>query len=441
MANWYVFSGATGTGAGTSWSNAMVRLAFAISSSAAGDQLFVASNHSEAQASPMTLSFRGTISNPNLVISVNQGGSVPPVGADYQPGAIIGTTGANNFEIDNSLYMAGFTINCGVGGTATTIILQGNNAADSQWFKDCLLAMPSNSANNSIRPYFGGDVRLVWENVAVQFGNAGNDIRFAGASGHGGSFEWMKTVTAISGGTAPTTLFNNANGAGTVQAFIHGVDLSALGAGNSLVDISNQPPSFVFADCKLGLGVSATVNAQTYPQGYVNLINCDSSGTGYRSEWHNYFGDITTDTSTTMVSGASDGVQTISHRYSGNSQTNVYSPLVGPRLSTWVASSGNHTATIQVTSTSSLSNRDIWAVFEFLNTPSAPISSFITTGLPNALSTATALSASSVTWNNGQGQNQFIQGSFSTAMAGVVYATIYCSKRSQVWVNPVVAMT
>ena len=95
MANYYIWSGATGAANGTSWANAYLTLTAGIQSKAVGDVFYVAHDHAEVAAGALTFQTPGTIASPSKVICVDRAGSVPPVSADRRTTASITRTGNN----------------------------------------------------------------------------------------------------------------------------------------------------------------------------------------------------------------------------------------------------------------------------------------------------------------------------------------------------------
>ena len=86
MANWYVWSGATaGGGTGADWANAYLTLQAAVTGKTAGDVFYVAHDHSQTQASALTITFPGTEAIPNRVYCVNRAGSFRLLVLIYAP--------------------------------------------------------------------------------------------------------------------------------------------------------------------------------------------------------------------------------------------------------------------------------------------------------------------------------------------------------------------
>ena len=130
-----VFTEVTGLAA-YGWSAASARLELIAESwAAAGDRVFVASNHAETRSTALGITFVGTTSSPLRVFSVDPAGSVPPVAADLDPGASVTTTGASGITFSGTnFYVEGITFNCGSSGSATFTM---GTAASAHYFKNC----------------------------------------------------------------------------------------------------------------------------------------------------------------------------------------------------------------------------------------------------------------------------------------------------------------
>ena len=85
MATWYVDSTASGTGAGTSWTNACTTMAAAIALASPGDDFDMYFGHAETQASALTLTFPGTAAAPCRAFSCDRTNS-PAQGTDLVAG-------------------------------------------------------------------------------------------------------------------------------------------------------------------------------------------------------------------------------------------------------------------------------------------------------------------------------------------------------------------
>src|SRR5258705_3567403 len=97
MAIKYVWSGATGTGDGSSWANAYTDV-LALSGFLSGgqitvdDTIYLAHDHSQTWAVETQLTGGGGTNKPKRLICVNRFGSVPPGEADLRTTATLATT-------------------------------------------------------------------------------------------------------------------------------------------------------------------------------------------------------------------------------------------------------------------------------------------------------------------------------------------------------------
>src|SRR6478752_6283404 len=103
MANWYVWSGATGGGTGVDWANAYITLQAAVTAKAAGDTFFVAHDHAQSQSAALTITAKGTSVSMNRIYCVNRAGAVPPGPADLTTGASITVTGTGGITLQGNV--------------------------------------------------------------------------------------------------------------------------------------------------------------------------------------------------------------------------------------------------------------------------------------------------------------------------------------------------
>jgi hypothetical protein len=178
----------------------------------------------------------------------------------------------------------------------------------------------------------------------------------------------------------------------------------------------------------------------------VDFINCDSGATGYRNEWHREQGDITTETTITRASGATDGVQAVSWKAISGASS-VMSPLLPlefPPISQWNSLTGSsHTATIEIISSATLNNDDIWVDLEYLGSSASPLGSAVNSTIATRLTANAACPTSSKTWNSSPStpQKQYLQVTFTPQMAGLVVARVKLAKASAtVYVDPLITI-
>jgi hypothetical protein len=437
MATWYVDSTATGgTGAGTSWTNACLTMAAAITLSAAGDDFNVYNAHAETQASAPTLTFKGTAAAPNRVFSCNRTNS-PAQDSDLLAGAAITTTGAFGITITGFAYIYGVTLNVGTGTTLAVLTLVSTVASDLT-FENCTLKSPITTANSIWAvgaAVNSGSSRVTFINTTVSF-NGGVSC---GLNSAGGTFYWKNTASAI-GGTQ--TAIANFLSASRVSVFIlDGVDLSFIASGKNIVGALTGSAVVQLKNCRLASGaLFATPSAAGC---FVDVINCDSGATGYRHERHMYQGVQTV--STSVNNGASDGVQVQSWQIITTANANRQSPFECFEIIQWVAPGTYANTLVNVTSaTASLTNADVWVEAQVLDNASFPISDLYSSGPATQLTTGTTLTAGSA-WTvplGGSPSNYVLNvPSFTVAIAGYVRFTVKVGKASQtLYVDPKVVV-
>jgi hypothetical protein len=386
MANVYVYSGAAGAGTGADWTNAYTTLAAACTAKAAGDTFFVAHDHAETQASAMTITSKGTETNPCRFYCVNRAGSVPPVSADLRTTATVTTTGNSNITMNGTSYWSGMTFSCGTTAVSPNFFVNGTGNG----FTNCKFATPATGGFSAIVLSAGGAVKTIVENSTIAFGNTGHQLSVSGI------LIWKNTSAAIQGATVPTSLFAS-TASGII--FLEGIDLSALGSGKSLVTL---PGKVLLKDCKLGASVSAVTGALTSDGGtYVRLIRTDSGDTNYRTESYDFFGTLTTETTVVRTGGATDGTTAISWKIVTTANSRWEYPFECLPISVWNETTGSAiTVTIQgIWGGGAVPlNDEIWIDVEYLGTSGFPLASKATSTKADGLATGTNIAAGSGTW-------------------------------------------
>lgn len=404
----------------------------------AGDRVFVSSDHVE------TFSTGFVLASPNTagvvqIISVNRAGSVPPVAADELAGATI-TVNTVVLEGGCNQYWQGFTFNW----TASSVYLA-SSYNRSQYFRNCTITLSATpgriGANNN--------TTVTFDNTTIQFGATAQGFG-GGSSPYSFEFRWINTPSAVRGATIPVSLFNTVVGAAVFIATCRGVDLSAVTT--SLVNpIANatQPWNKILLDsCRIASGVNRygpnAIAAATGSSDEVELVNC-FDGTNILSERHTYSGDLTTSKTTTLVGGAQDDVGLYSLQMVTRSNSDA---MAVPLDSFWLdvenaAIGASHTATVEVISSLTLTNRDISLLLEYMSTSGSSLAVLANSRL-TALATSTNLPTSSASWNSPPATPvaQQLQVSFTPQQAGRLRGQVRLGRPSTtVYVNPQIAVT
>lgn len=432
MSTWYVDSTATGSGTGTSWTNAFTTLGAAISAAAAGDDFNIYSGSAESHASNVTLTFPGTDAAPNRVFSCDKT-NAPAQASDLVAGAQIITTGATNITIGGGssngyVYIYGVSFQCGTGSSASSDFVMTNQSEIT--LDTCTIAINNTSISSGVSlgntSVFSNPSKINWINTTVKFSNSGQSI----SVGDNCDFTWRDTPSgAVAGSTAPTTLI-----AGASVITLEGLDLSLLISGSTILGSTHG----LIRNCKLGSSVVVATAAT--PMAQTDLIISDSSGTGYRQERYRYQGTLTA--STTVYNAASDGVTPISWQVVTTANSNRQSPFACFEIAQWLAA-GTYGATVsQITSgTAGLTSADVWIEARYMGNSGSPLDSLVTSAPATLLTAGSALIGGS--WAAGALAHVYeLQvPSFITAIAGYVYFTIKVAKPSlTVYVDPLITV-
>jgi hypothetical protein len=436
MADFYVWSGATGTANGSSWANAYTTLG-AATGVAAGSRIFVAHDHSELTASA-TLNFLGTVANPTKVICANRAGSVPPVSADRRTTAQVATStngaiATNGFtHYDGIIFIAGNST-----GLANHQVA--NSSSQRLRFDNCSFRIGSTGNGRiGVGTVASGGVQVEWNNCTVSFSAIGQGIDIACV------LEWRNTPSALIGTAVPTTLFVPTGSRGGELECI-GVDLSAAGSGKTLVgtNATANGTKFRFVDCKIDAAVTKSTVPAAHGADLVDFIRTGATG-NYRVFHHHLTGTLQEETTIVRTGGASDGTTPISWRIDTTANANYSMPFECPPIAIWNDNTGSSiTATVEgIWGGGAVPNDDeVWVDVEYLGDASAPQGSFVNDGKVDLLATAAGQTSSSATW--GGSTTKFkLNVSFTPQQKGWIYARVKCAKISSTfYIDPLITLT
>lgn len=380
MADKYLYSGAVGTGTGASWANAYTAMATAAAGMAAGDNLWVASAHSESTAAAITITFPGTAASPNQIISVNRAGSVPPVAADVLDGAVVTTTGTSSITLAGHFYMRGVTFNVGTGAVAASFL----TGSLSGVFENCTINIVATVGTSRITlpssPGYG-----FLKNCVLTFANASQGI-------NGSTFDMLGGSVCLTG-TAVTTMILGTTY--SVNSF-DGVDLSGL-SGKTLMPSSGIADTR-FINCKLPASITVQASGgDPIATAGVRVIGSNSTGNVERNEFYHPTGILTTETTVIRTAGASDGTTPYSWKAVSAAAATVARPFSTLEGELWNGLAGSsRTLTFHcLTDNVALNNNDIWVEVEYLGTAGNPQTTLVSSGPANILSTGSALTSDS----------------------------------------------
>lgn len=235
-----------------------------------GDNVYVDSAHVQTAASTFSLGGQARW------FSVNAAGSVPPVPADYQRGASLTVTGANNINLTDGMF-CGFDFIAG-SNTATAANIAFTANSSYTFLLDCLLHLNNTGVSAIIgSATLGGNIEFDC-NTKVRFGgNAGQRFNITLMS-----FTWRNGNATDSvqcpSGSWPTTLFVASSGYGSTICKCIGVDLTAF-AGTSYASPATGHVH-VFEQCRLDKSKCDVGGTIPYgpAQPTIQYLNCTYTG-------------------------------------------------------------------------------------------------------------------------------------------------------------------
>lgn len=451
MANIYVKSGAGNSSPYANWTNAATTLAAALAAASAGDTIFVSKSHSESSSGLLNLVSPGTQSNPVYIIGVDDTGNpVPPTATS--PGAIVGSSNGWGITFRGVAYSDKVDYTCDRSGSNYSAFFgidpDGTESPGlAYWyFESCNITQGSAHPASNIQigqPNLATGYKqsaAVFKNCVVKFSNASQKIVALG------NLDWIGGSLNVAS-AVPTTLLALGSGSdlSTPQVNSRGVDLSGIGS-NSLVDVTGSPQGFAgFANCKIASGTVATIGTFAGIYGpVVEMDNCDSGATNYRSSRNTPVGSVVTETTKVRTGGASDGTTTLAWKLTTGSNSKFPAfALATKEIAIWNDTPGSSkTLTVEFLhdSVAALTNGDIWMELQYLGSSGSPVSTFLSNAKPDVLTGNTAHAASSATWTTTGLTNpnkQALSITFTPQSKGYLQVKVHLAKPSYtVYVDP-----
>lgn len=395
-----------------------------------GATFYISNNHAESQTSGWTAQMLGLISAPSYYLCVDDSAAPP---TDLATTATISSNssvtiaaGASN----GSFYMYGVNLNCGTGSANASIALQG----PSQMYEACSFNLVTTNSISSITlSHSASTNRLsVLRNCGFTFGAAGQSLKL-----DNGRIEIIGGSVAATG-TAPTTAFTfTGHGTSLVR------DCNLSGITSNLVNVTSGPQDCIFANCRLGSGVTLATDSIGSPGGStLRVHNCDSAATNYRMYTAYYWGTSQQNTSTYNDNGATDGTTPISWQVDTNANPYFGQPFISEQIFQWVDTIGSElTATVEVAGSTTLYDDEIWMEIEYLGNASYPLGSFADCRKADVLATRAAVPSSSATWTGSPAVTQKLEVAFTPQMKGPIKARIYVAKKNAtVYIDPLITV-
>ena len=449
---------------GSSWAQAKQTITGALNACSPGDLIYVSQAHDYYVGGNIIYPSKGSVTNPVVVVCVND--SVQP------PNSLATTASENNISSTNDVtfstqsYIHWYGINF---KSSRNIYFPPNSMGSL--FERCFFQTTSSTQGNMY--VYGGSLcsyntlrfinttfSFTWTGSSFQFNNNWNWLYHTSNNWWTGILNWMmNTSVLLKGclfiGASVVSLFNIATSNLNITLTAENCDLSLLGSQSSLIGQPNNamPPSkFYFRNCKLSSTASLFDTGLTYakrPDVYFD--NCDAGSNNLRNEVYKFQGNMSRSTTVWRTGGANNGNNGYSYVLSSNLNTSFTLPIDSAAISMWCGQTNiQKTVTVSFVhdSTSTIGPNDIWADLEYQGNSSAPISSFASTKsstYPLFIGGGTGIVDDSTTWTTPGLVNstfQKFQFQFTPRIPGLLVVKVYLAKPNYtVYIDPMIVLS
>jgi len=346
----YCYDGGSNTSPYDTWAKAATAFGTAVTFASAGDDIWLASDHSETVGSS-TYTFPGTQSAITRIISVDRTDDTYLKASTFQ----VSGGASGDFTFGGVYQMEGCYFRPG-----DDLIMVGTDNVNQ--FIDCTLELGGTGSSVTYGTSAGGNVVRL-KNTDVNFSNSGDGFV---PGDRLSDLEWFGGTLSFTG-TQPTNLFSGGGRSGRVR--VRGVDLSVFtGTLAAMGTVAQQYVEII--NCILNSGVTPA-STIVHQASYLLMIGCDDT-TGndlYRSHYEDYFGSTVHDDAIYRTSGASDGTNNISWKMVSNANAVEYSePTKSLPISGWINTTGSTTFTVHTNmdNATDLQDDEIWLEIEYL---------------------------------------------------------------------------
>jgi hypothetical protein len=177
----------------------------------------------------------------------------------------------------------------------------------------------------------------------------------------------------------------------------------------------------------------------------VELIDCNSADVNYYYTKVSWEGTVLADAS--VYYNASDGTTSISWLMTGNANSSFTWPLTSPPISSWNATLGAMTTTVEVTNDgTTYTDAQLWQETLAKVTSGVPLGTWNRADRAADITTAgTNQASSSVSWTGTGGfgaevKQKLVSGSFTPAEIGPITTRVFLAANDSVYVSPRVAI-
>lgn len=437
MATWYVDDTASGTNAGTSWTNAWTSLKSSETGAAsAGDTVLVASTHDESDATTYNPDWvNGTRVAPILVISTNTADDT------YLGGAKFHVTGAGNqsYNIAGNVKFYGMTLGAEIGQFFAC-----DNSGEDQSYEDCTI-----TSGSTYDIYFVDSGINIVDFTSCTF-LMGDQLRTNGGDWCEATFrdcDFQKVG-------ATTTLFHGSLEKSTIVT-LEGCDLTDW---DTIIAISPMETQSELTVSQCVLKSSFALTSGTFSAGDAGQMvtlersHSDTDLTGPKlglQEQHTIQGVTKALLTKYRTNGAHDGEQANEHSWemvTVATTLEFHNPMYSPWCVYWLAGGEARTLTFHIAGGATLQNDDFWIELFSPDETSASttMADYRTSRMANPLATPANLTTDTTsTWNGtGVGTKQEIAFTFTPDQPGPVKFRACLAKPSTtVYFDPLVVVT
>ena len=433
MADYYVYSGATGSNDGSSWANAWTSLVSA-TGVAAGSTVLVASDHNHNLTGTVTFQFASTIGNPVRILSVNRTSGLIEAGARMWAQDV-----TTVYHIRGSIYVNGLEIEFTTSGGAynSAVNIANGSATDVQSWESCRLL--ANAKGASARIIVGtsnniGPADVVFRDC--EFDQLRSSIQIVNASAriYGGK------LGANFGSYIDEGVFYLSSTGEGHRVVLDGFDMSSAPAGANILSSEVKQAGLVqFFNCKMPAAWSGVIQNVPAVSSVIEMYGCTNGTQTYRMRRSYCMGTLRDETSVVRTGGASDGTTPLSWAMTTNGNAGEYVMALpsGP-IQLWNSSTGSSkTATIEIVhdSATALTDAEVWLELSYMGTAGQTITTVARDKRATPLTTPAAQTSSTATWSGTSGfgtvQKQKLEVAFTPEIVGPVTATVYLAAPSK----------
>jgi hypothetical protein len=366
MATYYVWSGATGTNDGSSWTNAFSANPGALAAAYAaattnGDVIKIHKTHIDQLSAAATYTAAANIA----VLVVDKDDSDALAEMDGSTGYIghLTTNRAISFNGGNHTYLHG--IYAVTAGTTSATISVGSTDNASVVAENCSFVVLNTStvahiiSGSSGSSTANSNVELI--NCKLQFGNVSQRIMNYGRLTISGG-------EVLSSGSRPTVLFGTQVHGGAVN--VYDFDMSYI-TGTIVGVNGDQEVTMQFFNCKMAAGVVKFIASSTTNLGNAEVFyyNCATGDEHYEFEHYNNNGQTVVSTGIYANDGATyDGTNRCSWKITTSAYATFWNPYKSPWFYKYNAGGSAITPSIEILrddSTTAYTDDQVWGEWAY----------------------------------------------------------------------------